>query len=425
MKTRVFHLVVWVATTSLLGGCMLLGLHEDLEEYGRYGSVSGVIKSNSPHKKPIQVVLVKINEKDLTDNTIINWAVMYEPGPYKFWALPGTYMVGAFEDTDENLAFHPHDYVGWYGAPDTIAVEKGSENEGMHILLRPPGEARNEFPLLYELPPFKVSELLEKEFSIGEVVKLRDSRFGSENGEMGYWKPMRFMYEVGGGIFFLQEYDPQKIPVLFVHGAEGNPVEFEQIIKRMDQRRFQAWVLSYPSGMRLGDLSRWVSRGILSLQLQYGFRVMYVLAHSMGGLVARGFINRLIESNDDRVIRLFISMSTPWGGQAMAAKGAKQCPVVVPAWYDMASGSPYIKRLFKTPLPSHLEYDLLFSYQGGWHLTIPRNNDGTVSLQSELFMPAQLAARKIYGFNVNHDGILTNPEVIEMVNLLMEERSKR
>ena len=424
MKTFFCQLMVWVCTCFLVSGCMLFNLHEDLEKEEQYSSVSGIIENNSPYKKPIQVLLVKINEKDDTDNTIVNTTVMYEPGPFKFWVLPGTYMVGAFEDKYEDLSFHPDDYVGWHGAPDTIVVEPDKSYKGLSIVLRPPEKARGEFPLLYTLPPFSVSEVLGKEFSMGEVVKLSDLKFSAKNGNMGFWEPLKFMNTIGGGIFFLQKYEPGKIPILIIHGAGGNPVEFKDIIQSLDRSRFQPWVLFYPSGMRLGIVSKWTCETISTLRDQYKFEHLYVVAHSMGGLVARDFVNRMIKSGSGEILRLLVSMSTPWDGHAFAAKGVKQCPVVIPAWYDMAPGSPFIKSLFKTPLPSHLEYNLFFSYRGGWHLTIPRNNDGSVALRTELFLPAQLSAKKVFGFNVSHGGILLDPTVIKRMNILFEERSK-
>ena len=177
MKTFIYQLIVWTSTCFLFSGCMLFNLHEDLEKEEQYSSVSGNVESKSPYRKPIEVLLVKINENDDTDNTIVNTTVMYEPGPFKFWVLPGTYMVGAFEDKYEELSFHPDDYVGWYGAPDTIVVEPDKDYKDLSIVLRPPEKARRQFPLLYTLPPFKVSEVLAKEFRMGEVVKLSDPRF--------------------------------------------------------------------------------------------------------------------------------------------------------------------------------------------------------------------------------------------------------
>lgn len=424
MKTFVCRLIVLVSILWLVSGCMLFKLHEDLEKQDRYGSVSGTVQSDSPHHKPIQVLLVKVNMEDDTDSTIVNSTVMFKPGPFQFFVLPGTYMVGAFEDRNEDMIFQPDEYVGWHGTPDPIVVKLGKEYKGLSFILRPPEQAHRQFPLLYELPPFQVSEDLIREFRMGEVVKLSDPRFEAKNGDMGFWEPLKFMEEVGGGIFFLQKYDPEKIPILIVHGAGGNPVEFKHIIKSLNRDRFQPWVLFYPSGMRLGVVSKWVSETISILLVQHKFERLYILAHSMGGLVARDVINRMTREGGGRVLRLFVSMSTPWDGHVFAAKGVKQCPVVIPAWYDMAPGSPFIKSLFKTPLPSHLEYNLFFSYRGGWHWTIPRSNDGTVSLRSELFLPVELSANKVLGFDVTHGGILSSPAVIERLNILFEERSK-
>ena len=425
MKPILCKFFFWTAATWMLSGCMLYDLHEDLEKEDQYGSVSGTVQSDSPHHKPIQVLLVKVNMEDDHDNTIVNSTVMFKPGPFQFFVLPGTYMVGAFEDRNEDMNFQPDEYVGWHGTPDAIVVKPDKKHESLSVILRPPEQARLQFPLLYELPPFPMSEDLVKKFRMGEVVKLSDPRFAASNGDMGFWEPLKFMEEIGGGLFFLQKYDPEKIPILLVHGAGGNPVEFEHIIKGLNLDKFQPWVLFYPSGMRLGIISKWVNTTISILRVQHKFERLYILAHSMGGLVARDVMNRMIREGGGKVLELFVSMSTPWDGHVFAAKGVEQCPVVIPAWYDMAPGSPFIKRLFETPLPSHLEYNLFFSYRGGWRLTIPGSNDGTVSLRSELFLPVELSAKKVLGFDVTHGGILSSPAVIKRLNILFEERSKK
>jgi len=42
----------------------------------------------------------------------------------------------------------------------------------------------------------------------------------------------------------------------------GNPVEFKHMVKGLNRDKFQPWVLFYPSGMRLGIISKWVSTTI-------------------------------------------------------------------------------------------------------------------------------------------------------------------
>ena len=64
------------------------------------------------------------------------------------------------------------------------------------------------------------------------------------------WEPFAFVEDGGTGIHFLQPYDPDKVPVLFVHGINGAPRDFTALIQNLDQSRYQPWVLSYPSGLR-------------------------------------------------------------------------------------------------------------------------------------------------------------------------------
>lgn len=52
---------------------------------------------------------------------------------------------------------------------------------------------------------------------------------------------------------FLQPYDPQRIPVLFVHGLDSTPATFAPMyFKLLEDReirdRYQFWIFSYPSG---------------------------------------------------------------------------------------------------------------------------------------------------------------------------------
>lgn len=54
-----------------------------------------------------------------------------------------------------------------------------------------------------------------------EIVTLDDPRFSLENGRLGLWEPIQFLRTVGGGVFFLEPFDPEKIPVILVHGLGG------------------------------------------------------------------------------------------------------------------------------------------------------------------------------------------------------------
>src|SRR5207249_6802629 len=59
-------------------------------------------------------------------------------------------------------------------------------------------------------------------------------------------------------------------------------------------------------------LARWMQ----VLQVRCGFRRLVVVAHSMGGLVARAFIERVAGDHAAPTINgidTFVSISTPWG----------------------------------------------------------------------------------------------------------------
>jgi len=59
-------------------------------------------------------------------------------------------------------------------------------------------------------------------------------------------------------LFFKEKYDPGKIPVLFVHGAVGTPLGWENIVGHMDLDRFQPWFYYYPwNGHRMSEKGVW------------------------------------------------------------------------------------------------------------------------------------------------------------------------
>ncbi len=70
----------------------------------------------------------------------------------------------------------------------------------------------------------------------------------------------------------------------------------ESLIGQLGQSRFQPWIVSYPSGLRLSWLARGVFQFLEVLHRQYGFDELHVVAHSMGGLVSRGSVNLCAEN---------------------------------------------------------------------------------------------------------------------------------
>ena len=110
---------------------------------------------------------------------------------------------------------------------------------------------------------------------------------------------MDFFKEVGGNIYFLDEYDAAKTPILFIHGAAGSPQDWKYFVEHLDGRRYQPWIFYYPSGASLDSMSYLLYWKLGNLQRRYHFNRLYQAAHSMGGLVARSFLANYVSSADN------------------------------------------------------------------------------------------------------------------------------
>lgn len=116
-------------------------------------------------------------------------------------------------------------------------------------------------------------------------------------GYAGALRPQRF--EAASGIFMLEPYDPNKIPVLMVHGLLSSPLAFAEITNGIwgDQHLragFQVWHYMYPTGLPFlwaaNDLRSQLAELKATVDPQgedEAWRDMVVIAHSMGGLVTR------------------------------------------------------------------------------------------------------------------------------------------
>jgi pimeloyl-ACP methyl ester carboxylesterase len=226
------------------------------------------------------------------------------------------------------------------------------------------------------------------------------------------------VFDVGWGVYFLEEYDPEKIPVLFVHGALGTPRDFEYLIRHLDRQHFQPWLLYYPTALDLATTARAVNRVMLRLHALHHYSRIAVVAHSMGGLVARAAINHATEYLPGKrlvTLPLLVTISTPWNGQVMAELGAEHAPVPAPSWRSMTPGSPFLATLRETALPPETRYHLFFSYQGDSKL-IQETNDNIVAVSSELALDLQRSAVSVLGFDEDHVSILRSEQVSDALN---------
>ncbi len=411
-----FCLVLLLIGCLFISGCMLVGLREDVQLLDAATPIRGTIKTTSTRNKPILVALYQPEGHE--QYRLKAYWVMYGPGTFEFLRGRGDYYLIVFEDANEDFTFQPDEDVGWYGAPTLIEARPGASFTDLEVVLRSPDRAKQELPSLYA--PNVSHEPLQLDSSqLGVVVDRDDPRFSPEVGPMGMWEPVKFYQQGHNGIFFFEPYHPDKIPVLLIHGLSGSGYDWRYIIEQLDRQRFQPWVVQYPSGMRLGLLSALLNQAVTQMQARYKFKTLFVVAHSMGGLVARGLIHQNMARHNQGLIKLLVTISTPWQGHTAARSGVNNAPVVVPSWYDLVPDSPYIKSLFEQPLPDRVAYYLLFSYRGTRGLLSQANSDGTVTLRSQLSQAAQDHAVKVLGYDEDHVSMLRSQVVTKKLNEIL------
>lgn len=408
------RLSLYLLSAWLLSGCVFLRLERDLAEKRSQVLLRGAVTTDHATVLPI-VVLVYAGEDG--NEELIDDFVLAGPGPYFFVVPDGTYRLAAFEDLDRDFAYVPGgaDASALLRGGEPIEARAGESLVDLDIEIRADGRER--IPFSFTSADTEGGEIALRDSRLGEVVRIDDARFSESNAVRGLWQPMDFVRQVGAGIYFLEPYDPRKIPVLFVHGAVGHPGNWTEIVASLDRDRFQPWLVYYPTAPGLEKTAKSLDRWVQRLYVAHRYDRMAVIAHSMGGLVARAFVNRVVASRDgrDAGLRLFMTISTPWDGHNAAQTGVNRAPVVAPSWYDMAPGSPFLHALLEPALPPAIAQDLLFSFAGRSRL-VRGNNDGVVTLESQLDPRAQAQARTVRGFNESHAGILRSADVAALVN---------
>ena len=393
---------------------MFRELSQNLAQKREYAVLRGTVHMEQPNDLPILVI---VYSGETGREQLVDYFVLAGPGPFFFLVPAGTYQLAAFEDVNRDFAYEPGvDPSALLRGGQPITVEGDTTVEDLDIEIREAGRER--IPFAFSSADTEdTGERSLSDFHLGEVARMDDPRFSDETARRGLWAPADFLRQVGAGVYFLEPYDPQKTPVLFVHGALGHPGNFRTLISRLDHNRFQPWLAFYPTAVRLSTTVMTLDRWMQYLYVQYQYPRLAVVAHSMGGLVARAFVNRVIAAEDGRAVgmRLFFTMSTPWEGHAAAQSGVDRAPVVAPSWYDMAPGSPFLSSLLDPELPPTLPYDLLFSYAGGSR-RMREANDGTVTVASQLNPRMQSHARRVRGFNETHTSILDSVEVSALLN---------
>lgn len=257
---------------------------------------------------------------------------------------------------------------------------------------------------------------------IGEKAQLNEEKFDRKTAKLGMWKPVTHLFEGNSGVFFLDEFDSNKTPILFIHGMNGTARDFTPLLANIDRQKYQVWVMNYPSGLPLELLANGLNSLIKIIDYRYNVKTLHLVAHSMGGLVAQAYLDLCRNQLGCNDIASFTSISSPFGGVGSAQSGIDYAPVVMPAWRDLAPSSDFIGKLFSSSelhstTPPHL---LIFGYKMSGILN-QESSDGVISLESQLSDKAQQRAVKVYGLNEDHVSILSNDQLLQTLNSFWQE----
>lgn len=412
-----------VAAAIALGGCVFADVKEQLEKIGSFCTIEGRASTALGADRSIVVVLFRRGgPAGPSAWSIADHFVMEHDGRWTFVVRPGPYAVAAFDDANRDRIYQPSEphVRSAFDAP--MECSPGARIAGPALAI--PHRSPEPFPRELDVVALQarnaeaqIGVTMGQKTVVGALAKLDDPRFSRDTAEASMWRPLDFVVEGFPGIYFLEPYDPGKVPVLFVHGINGSPSNFRVLIEKLDRSRFQPWVYYYPSGARLARVGAHLDQTFAKLQEQHRFARFAVIAHSMGGLVSRDFVLRHAASGRPERLPVYITIATPWGGSEGAATGVKMAPAVVGSWMDMASASDFLRDLLARPLPAPTRHHLIFAFDKGSGRG--ESSDGVISLASQLEPQAQRQAEKVYGFNETHRGVLDSAEVAALVNSLL------
>ncbi|HEX5093473.1 MAG TPA: alpha/beta hydrolase [Burkholderiales bacterium] len=414
---RALFRLVAASAAGLAAGCTFLDVAKHSAAIEATCRISGNVAAAKQARSPIVVVLLR--ETDAQPQAASRWRVvdhfvMEHPGNWGFSVGDGRYAVSAFEDRNGDLQYQPTEPHGMTDFGQPIACAGGGHFGGLAITIT---EAAAPFPQQLVLPKStprtaeeQTSYTLGQLTAVGELASLTDERFSQAHVEDGVWRPFDFLFTARAGIYFLQPYDPRKVPVLFVHGMFGSPTNFAYLIEALDKSKYQPWVYYYPSGVQLERVADHLNQTMAKLEARYVLPRYAVVAHSMGGLAARGFILRHARTSTAGLIPVFVTISSPWGGDPAASMGVSMAPAVVAVWRDMSPGSKYLDSLFARALPPETRHTLLFTFKRNSALP-GDSSDRTVTVASQLRPQAQREAARLAGFDDNHDEVLNDPQV--------------
>lgn len=328
--------------------------------------------------------------------------MLYLPG--------GRYQLFAITDYNHNGIYENNEVSGLYGSdlqPTEISIREGELITGVVIRTSRANGNKMQLPLEWRLK--KDQKIIKQVTHNGQVLKIYHEYFSLKNAQIGYWNPSSFMKSFGAHIYPAEEYNPRKIPILFVHGTEGSPYNWIYLYMRLDRSQYQPWFFYYPSGLRLPLAAALLNEELSELHKKYGFQKMAIVAHSVGGLTTRSFLTRFVSDKDNNFIKLFVTFATPWSGFGIADASQIITHKSIPVWVDLGTQSAFIKTTMEDKLPANINHYIFYG-----------KNDKLCG-DKALDERAVSCAIKSFGFDCTHNSILSDRKVFFQFNKILDK----
>ncbi|MDH3465690.1 MAG: alpha/beta hydrolase [Gammaproteobacteria bacterium] len=380
----------------------------DRQTFFVYGRILDERKLYSDRSFAVAAYSSRYENNELVDSTHIaragtQYGLNLPDGPYDLLVLA---------DQDQNDVFSREEVVGRRRIELSVEAHPEKVAENIDIEL----SEQHSADWIIDIPAPEIAYSQESLFfPKGSIRNLNDPLFDSDIAALGMYEPAAFL-ERAPTMFYALEEDSYQVPVVFVHGIGGSVREFAPIIDRLDRQRYKPWFFYYPSGEDLDQLAEIFYNIFLSGNaVPTSTKPMIVVAHSMGGLVVREALNKYRGTNRENRLELIVTIASPFGGHPSAAKGEKHGLLVLPSWRDLNPEGIFVDRLFRKPLPLHVNHQLLYAYGNPEKLKLGENSDGVVPLSSQLHPVAQRQSTGQFGINSSHTDVLKDEGAIRHV----------
>jgi pimeloyl-ACP methyl ester carboxylesterase len=171
------------------------------------------------------------------------------------------------------------------GNDATLALRRPEEQPTAHVQGKVrPLEANFSAPIGYYEPPASV-------LFVGIMGALRAAH-----------------YEKKTGLYFLQPYDPDRIPVVLVHGLISTPFAWVQTINGLladpeIRKHYQFWIFAYPTGNPVLYSALRLREELAKVDKLYPNHKGYVLVgHSMGGLLTQAQVTTITRGDWEKTL---------------------------------------------------------------------------------------------------------------------------